>query len=634
MAKQQEYSGSDIEVYRDAKHVRKRPAMYIGDVGERGLHHCIWEVVDNSIDEHVAGFCDKITIELGSDGSVTVSDNGRGIPVDMHAEEGKSALELVLTVIGAGGKFNKKSYAISGGLHGVGVSAVCALSSTMVATVKRDSKVYQQEFAGGYASSAMKEIGTTNRTGTSITFVPDNTIFDATTFDTQRVLGRARELAYLNSGLVIHIVDRRDNTKFAYKYDNGIVQFVEHLNEGKHPLHDVVYFEGEQDGIRVEVAFQFNSGFDEKTLSFVNNIPTIEGGTHLVGFRNSLSRVLLAAAKETRLPKGVTLTGEDTREGVVSVISAKVPEPQFEGQTKTKLGNKEVQTVVHAITSEGVKSFFEEHPKELKLVIGKVKKAAEAREASRRARESVRESAKGGMSELLSKLVHCRSKDVESNEVLLIEGDSAGGSAKGGRDSRFQAVLPMKGKVLNVEKATVSKMLAHDELKILVSALGTGLGEAFDLSKLKYGKVIIMCDADVDGLHIQTLLLTFFFRQMTELLLSGHVYIAQPPLYRVTYRNKTHYLKDDTSLQTFMKENEVNRDQLGVQRFKGLGEMNPDQLWDTTMSPANRTVRQVIVGDAVEACRVFDVLMGKAVEPRRQFIVENAAKLDPRFLDV
>lgn len=621
------YSADEIRVLEGLEAVRLRPGMYIGSTSARGLHHLVYEIVDNSIDEALAGFCDTIQVTINPDGSCTVTDNGRGIPVDMH-ESGKPALEVVLTVLHAGGKFGDGGYAISGGLHGVGVSVVNALSSWMKVQVHRNGKVYEMAFSRGAVTEKMTVVGESHDTGTIVTFMPDPEIFkEGTDFSYDTLKIRVRELAFLNKGLKITLTDNREGVKKSeqFHYAGGITEFVRYLNQGKDLVNkDVIAFEGEKDKVIVDIAMQYQTGYTENMYTFVNDINTIEGGMHLAGFRTALTRCLNDYARKNSLLKDSedNLSGEDVREGLTCVISVKVPNPQFEGQTKTKLGNLEVKGIVDNITSEGLKVYLEEHPAEAKEIINKGLTASRAREAARRARELTRRKNALEVSSLPGKLADCTERDPKFTEIYIVEGNSAGGSAKSGRDRRYQAILPLRGKILNVEKARLDRVLNSDAIRTMITAFGTGIGEDFDISKLRYYKIIIMTDADVDGAHIRTLLLTFFYRYMPQLITEGHVFIAQPPLYQVRKGKKKYYTYDDDEQNKLL--NEIGLEGCTIQRYKGLGEMNPEQLWDTTMDPKHRIMFRVDLTDAVEADHIFEVLMGDKVEPRRRFIEENA----------
>ena len=620
-----EYDANQIQILEGLEAVRLRPGMYIGSTSERGLHHLVYEVVDNSIDEALAGFCTDINVTIEKDNSITVSDNGRGIPVDMH-ESGKPAIEVVLTVLHAGGKFGGEGYKVSGGLHGVGVSVVNALSKSMEVEVKRDGKIHRITFARGETVEPLHVIGTAEDTGTKVHFVPDEEIFTVTTFNYDTLKYRLRELAFLNSGIKITLTDKREEGREnEFHFEGGIRSFVEHLNRKKTKINDTpIYFNGKRDDAVVEIAMQYNDSYQENIFSYVNNINTEEGGTHLVGFKAALTRVANDFAKRLNLLKNAdsTLSGEDVREGLTCVISVKLHNPQFEGQTKTKLGNSEIRTLVNTVTGEGLSEFFEENPAITKQILEKSVMAARAREAARKARELTRRKNALEVSSLPGKLADCSIKDPDKAEIYIVEGDSAGGSAKQGRDRRFQAILPLRGKILNVEKARLDKIFANAEIRTMITAFGTGISEDFDLTKRRYGKIIIMTDADVDGAHIRTLLLTFFYRYMKPLIEHGHVYIAQPPLYQIRKGKNHWYTYSDEELAK--KLDEVGRDGSTVQRYKGLGEMNPEQLWETTMDPSGRTMLRVEIEDAAEADELFTVLMGDEVAPRRQFIEENA----------
>ncbi|MCD6590449.1 MAG: DNA topoisomerase (ATP-hydrolyzing) subunit B [Candidatus Aenigmarchaeota archaeon] len=620
------YTAKEIKVMAGLEAVRKRPGMYIGSTGLRGLHHLVEEVVDNSIDEAMAGFCDEIVVIIHRDNSVTVIDNGRGIPVDIHPKYGKSALEIVMTKLHAGGKFDQKTYKIAGGLHGVGISVVNALSEKLVVEVRRGEKIYYQEYSKGKPVTELKILenyGFPYDTGTKIRFWPDREIFETTEFHYEILSSRLRELAFLNAGTAIILKDERTGKKETFKFDGGIVSFVEFLNNGKEAILDkLIHFKRNVGNIFVEVAMQYNTGYSENIISFVNNINTIEGGTHVIGFKNALTRAFNKYAKEHGLLKnGEKLSGSDVREGLTAVISVKMPEPQFEGQTKTKLGNTRVKNIVDSVVYENVITFFEENPNKARLVIKKSMDAARAREAAAKARELVRRKTALDVGSLPGKLADCSEKDPARSELYIVEGDSAGGSAKQARDRKTQAILPLRGKILNVEKARLINILKNNEIQSMITAIGTGIGESFDINKLRYHKIIIMTDADVDGAHIRTLLLTFFYRYMKPLIEKGHIFIAQPPLYRIKKGNHVHYVYSE-------EEKDKKVEEIGggsvVQRFKGLGEMNPDQLWATTMDPKRRILVRVTIEDALEADRIFSILMGSSVEPRRKFIEENA----------
>jgi len=646
-----DYTAKSINVLKGLEAVQKRPAMYIGDVGSRGFHHLVNEVVDNSIDEALGGYADKISVTIRKDESITVEDNGRGIPVDIHPEEKRSALEVVMTVLHAGGKFDKNSYKVSGGLHGVGVSVVNALSEWLIVEVRRDGKVYRQEYERGRPKYAVKEVGKAknNERGTIVSFFPDTKIFKNTKFKFDTLSERMKELAYLNKNITIILKDERNGgEEETYHYKGGLIDFVKYLDESRTALHKPVYIEGEKENTPVEIAFQYNDGYSENLFTYVNNINTTEGGTHLVGYKTALTRTLNNYAYKNNLIKEgkITLSGDDFREGLTGVISVKVAEPQFEGQTKTKLGNSEVKSVVETIVGEKLAEFLEVNPAIGKKIIEKCLRAAEAREAARKAKELVRRKNALDSMHLPGKLADCSINDPEHCEIYIVEGNSAGGSAKQGRDRRFQAILPLRGKILNVEKAKLNKILENNEIKTMIAAIGAGIGNELDLSKARYGKVIIMTDADVDGSHIRTLLLTFFYRHMNELITNGKIYIAQPPLYKIKKGKEELYAFDDEERDNILKRfkgngsNETNEetDEEGapkgvvISRYKGLGEMNPEQLWSTTMNPETRTVLQVNLESAAAADKIFETLMGDEVEPRREFIEKNAKYV--RNLDV
>ena len=644
---EEKYGADNIKVLEGLEAVRKRPAMYIGDIGTRGLHHLVYEVVDNSIDEALAGYCDHIEVTILPNNSISVRDNGRGIPVAIHKKENRSALEVVMTVLHAGGKFDKNSYKVSGGLHGVGVSCVNALSSHLEVIVERDGKKYQQEYAIGVPQYSVREIGDSDRRGTTVIFTPDKDIFTATVYSYETLMARMRELAFLNKGITISITDERqqdENGKFkseTFHSEGGIKDFVKFLDKTRTPiLEEPAYIEGVKDMVAVEVAFQYNDGeYNENLHSYVNNINTIEGGTHVVGFRRALTRVFKNYATKNGLFEKlkVEVSGDDFREGITAVISVKVPEPQFEGQTKTKLGNGEVQGITESIFGEHLEYFLDEHPKEARAIIGKVILAATARHAARKARELVQRKNVLVSSALPGKLADCSERNPKLCELFLVEGDSAGGTAKQGRDRSIQAILPLRGKILNVEKAMEYKIYENEEIKNIFTALGVSRGKleddkALNVDGLRYHKVVIMTDADIDGSHITTLILTFFFRYMREMIEHGYIYIATPPLYLVKKGQKHIYAWTEEQRLAAIKELAGNgkEDSVGVQRYKGLGEMNAEQLWDTTMNPASRTLRQVTIENAAEADAVFSMLMGDEVPPRREFIEQNAkyAKID------
>jgi len=628
-----DYNASSIQVLEGLQAVRKRPSMYIGSTDERGLHHLIYEVVDNSIDEAMAGYCTDISVIIHGDNSVTVRDNGRGIPVDTHPRYNKPALEIVMTVLHAGGKFDKGSYKVSGGLHGVGVSVVNALSDWLEVEVQRDGKVYRQRYTRGAPDEPLKVVGEAETTGTTVRFHPDPEIFREINFNHDVILSRLRELAFLNAGAVIHFRDERsfkgheEPTDEVFHYKGGIIEFVKHINRNRTPIHEEpIYFQKEKEGITVELAMQYTSSYTETIFTFANNIHTPEGGTHLSGFRSALTRVVNDYARTNNLLKNndLSLKGEDVREGLTAVLSVKVPDPQFEGQTKTRLGNSEIKGLVDSLVTEKLKQYFEEHPKVAETIIGKVVQAMMAREAARKARELTRRKGFLEGSSLPGKLADCSERDPAMSEIYLVEGDSAGGSAKQGRNRSFQAILPLRGKILNVEKARMDKMLKNEEIRTLITAFGTGIGEDFDFTKARYHRLIIMTDADVDGAHIRTLLLTFLFRYMRPLVEKGYVYIAVPPLYLIKKGRERVYAYTDEEKERLVEEMGGN---LIIQRYKGLGEMNPDQLWETTMNPETRTIIQVTIEDAVYADELFTVLMGEKVEPRREFIQSHAKEV-------
>jgi DNA gyrase subunit B len=623
------YDAKSITVLKGLDAVRKRPAMYIGSTGARGLHHLVYEVVDNSIDEALGGFCSKIVVTLHEDGSASVVDDGRGIPVDRHPVQKRPAVEVVMTMLHAGGKFDHKAYRVSGGLHGVGVSVVNALSEWLEVAIHQDGKIYKQEYDRGKIRKDLRVEGKTKVTGTKIHFKPDPDIFDTVEFSFDNLSQRLRELAFLNKGVQIEIHDEKTEKSHVFKYDGGVISFVKFLNENKNTLHrKPIYFERQRDDIKVEVALQYNDGYMENIFSFVNSISTHEGGTHLIGFKAGLTKTLNSYGQKNNLFKNHKsgLSGDDVREGLTAVLSVMMSNPQFEGQTKTKLGNSEVRGLVESIVSEGLGEFFEETPSVTKSIINKCIVAARSREAARKARDLTRKRSALDTGTLPGKLAECSLTDPKLCELYLVEGDSAGGSAKQGRDRQFQAILPLRGKILNVEKSPLDKVLSNEEIKMMITAVGTGIGEQdFNLEKLRYDKIIIMTDADIDGAHIRTLLLTFFYRHMPELLKQGHVYIAQPPLYRVKKGKNEIYAYNDGERDRALER--LGKKGVMLQRYKGLGEMNPDQLWNTTMDPERRTIRKVTLEDAVEADRIFTILMGDKVEPRRKFIEENASKV-------
>ncbi len=628
------YDADSIQVLEGLQAVRKRPSMYIGSTDERGLHHLIYEVVDNSIDEAMAGYCNRIEVTIHKDNSVSVWDNGRGIPVDTHPKYGKPALEIVMTLLHAGGKFDKDSYKVSGGLHGVGVSVVNALSESMEVDVRRNGKLYQQRYSRGVPDYPVRVVGEAEDMGTKVTFHPDPEIFDHISFHHDVILSRLRELAFLNAGLTIVFRDElqegQDDAEAYEKlfhYEGGIVEFVKHINKNRTPIHaDTIYFQKEKEGVSVELAMQYTQSYVETIFPFANNIHTHEGGTHLIGFKSALTRVVNDYARTNKLlkEKDTSLRGEDVREGLTAVLSVRVPDPQFEGQTKTRLGNSEIKGLVESLVGERLKQFFEENPKTAESIIGKVVQAMMAREAARKARELTRRKGFLEGSSLPGKLADCSERDPAKSEIFLVEGDSAGGSAKQGRDRSFQAILPLRGKILNVEKARMDRMLRNEEIRTLITAFGTGIGEDFDISKARYHRLIIMTDADVDGAHIRTLLLTFLFRYMKPLIEHGYVYIAVPPLYLIRKGKEKVYAFTE-------KEKDWIVEEMGsgvvIQRYKGLGEMNPEQLWETTMNLETRTVVQVTIEDAVYADELFTTLMGEKVAPRREFIQTHAKEV-------
>lgn len=628
-----DYGANQIQILEGLEAVRKRPGMYIGSTSARGLHHLVYEVVDNSIDEALAGYCTHIEVTIHKDNSITVTDNGRGIPVDMH-ESGKPAVEVVLTVLHAGGKFGGSGYKVSGGLHGVGVSVVNALSTNMEVKVKRDGKIHEITFEKGVTKEPLKVVGQTDETGTLVHFVPDAEIFDETVYDYDTLRHRLRELSFLNRGITIILTDERPEEvrQETFYFEGGISSFVEHLNRNKEVINpEPVYFNGTKDTTVVEIALQYNTSYSENIYSFVNNINTEEGGTHLAGFKSALTRAANDFARRQGIIKNNedNLVGEDIREGLTCVISIKLREPQFEGQTKTKLGNSEVRGIVDSIVSEGLSEYFEENPVISKKIIEKSIMASRAREAARKARELTRRKNALEVSSLPGKLADCSVKDPEQAEIYLVEGDSAGGSAKQGRDRRFQAILPLRGKILNVEKARLDKILNNEEIRTMITAFGSGIGSEFDITKRRYGKIIIMTDADVDGAHIRTLLLTLFYRYMRPIVEAGYVYIAQPPIYGVKVGSDIkEYIQpgvnQEQELQDALERHSTGRSKPTIQRYKGLGEMDDHQLWETTMNPENRLMARVSVDDAAEADKIFDMLMGDKVEPRREFIEENA----------
>lgn len=622
------YNAGSIQVLEGLEPVRKRPGMYIGSTGTKGLHHCVMEVMDNSIDEVLAGRADTVKVVIYKDGSISIEDNGSGIPVEVHPKTGKSTLETVLTVLHAGGKFNNDAYKVSGGLHGVGVSCVNALSEWLIATVKRSGHIYEQHFARGKAQGDIEVVGDTKESGTTIQFMPDSEIFDTTEFSKEVLVTKFREVAFLNKGVRITLIDEREEEpqEEVFHYEGGIKSFVEYINRSKNAIsEDIIYFDKSMDDCELEIAMQYTDGYSENVLTFANNIHTTEGGYHLTGFRNALTRALNDYGRKANIikEKEDNLSGDDAREGLTAIVSVKLKEPQFEGQTKAKLGNSEVQGIVNTTCYQELIDYFELHPQEGKKIIEKAISAQRAREAARKARDLSRgKRSVLDNTTLPGKLADCQSNDNTETEIFIVEGDSAGGSAKQGRDRKFQAILPLRGKILNVEKARLDRILAYEEIKAMITAFGTGIDTEFNIEKLRYGKIIIMTDADVDGAHIRTLLLTFFFRHMRELVDDGHIYIAQPPLYMVSKNRKEYYVYDDDELEALLKE--IGRDNYTIQRYKGLGEMNPEQLWETTMDPEHRILLRVNVDDAVNADEIFSMLMGDKVEPRREFIEKNA----------
>lgn len=619
------YNAEQIQVLEGLEAVRKRPGMYIGSTSARGLHHLVYEIVDNSIDEALAGHCKNINVFIGADNTIKVIDDGRGMPVDLHPKLKKPAVEVIHTVLHAGGKFGGGGYKVSGGLHGVGASVVNALSEWMIVQVKRDGKIYQIEFNRGKTIGEMKVVGETDERGSETIFKPDSQIFEELDFDFQTLEHRLKELAFLNKGIRISLTDEREDSKKKsnFFYEGGIKEFVGYLNKNRTPIHDtILYYESVIDGNAIEIAMQYTDGYSENIYTFANNISTHEGGTHLSGFKSALTRVVndYARKKSALKEKDENLTGEDIREGLTAIISIKLSDPQFEGQTKTKLGNSEIRGITESVASEMINNFLEENPAEAKVIIEKCIRASRAREAARKAREMTRRKGLLDGMTLPGKLADCADKNPANTEIYIVEGDSAGGSAKMGRDRATQAILPLRGKIINVEKANFTRLFNSSEIRAMITAFGCGIGEEFDVEKLRYHKIVIMTDADVDGAHIRTLLLTFFFRYMRPLIDEGYVYIAQPPLYKFKKGQKEMYAYSDAELQTFIEEHGKG----DIQRYKGLGEMNHDQLWETTMDPATRTIIQVAIDDAVEADLIFSVLMGEKVEPRKEFIEENA----------
>jgi len=629
-SQQNTYDENQIQVLEGLEAVRKRPGMYIGSTSSKGLHHLVWEVVDNSIDEALAGVCNRIDVIVHKDNSISVIDNGRGIPVGEHPKMKRSTLEVVMTVLHAGGKFGGDGYKVSGGLHGVGISVVNALSEHVSVQVKRDGHIHQQEYRRGVPLYDLKIIGDTNETGTKTWFKPDPEIFTETTeFDYDTLCDRIRELAFLNKGIRITLTDERSDRSDDFKYDGGIIEFVQFLNRTREPLHEhPIYVEGTKDHIQCEIAMQYNDGYTENIYSFANNIHTHEGGTHESGFKSALTRIINDYARKAGLMKESesNLTGDDVREGLTAIISVKIPDPQFEGQTKTKLGNSEVRGIVESLLAEKLLEFMVENPSVARKVVEKSLQASRAREAARKARELTRRKGALEVSSLPGKLADCSSRDASISELFIVEGDSAGGSAKSGRDRHFQAILPLRGKILNVEKARLDKILSNMEIRAIITALGTGISEDFDITKARYHKIVIMTDADVDGAHIRTLLLTFFYRYMRKLIEEGYVYIAQPPLYKIERGKTVRYAQDDAERDRILAEF-GDGVKVNVSRYKGLGEMNAEQLWETTMDPESRTMLQVTIEDGMKADLMFDTLMGDNVEPRREFIHQYASSV-------
>ena len=621
------YDSDKIQVLEGLESVRKNPGMYIGSTDTRGLHHLVYEVVDNSVDEALAGYCTTVQVIIQKNGAIAVADNGRGIPVDIHEKYRKPGVELVLTTLYSGGKFDGQAYKVSGGLHGVGVSVVNALSKWLEVRVRRNGKEYYQKYERGITACPLKIIGKAKDTGTTVTFLPDKEIFETTEFDYEIIATRLREMAFLNAGLQIEITDERTEKYEMFRYDGGVSEFVLHINKNKTPLHPKpIYLQGEKDSVQVEIALQYTDGYTENIFSFANNINTVEGGTHLIGFKGALTRVLNDYGHENKLIEdSYSLTGEDSREGLTAIISVKVRHPQFEGQTKTKLGNSEVRSITEGITAEKLHEFFEENPPVARVIIEKAVLSSKAREAARKARELTRRKGLLESSALPGKLADCSSRDPSQSEIYLVEGDSAGGSAKMARDKEFQAILPLRGKILNVEKARMDKILKSEEILHLITAVGTGIAEEFNIENARYHRIIIMTDADVDGEHIRTLLLTFFFRYMRPIIEKGFLYIAQPPLYKITKGKTVEYAYSEQ--ERIQKAKQLGETGLGLQRYKGLGEMNPQQLWETTMDPSCRVMLQVTIENAVEADELFTILMGEAVEPRKQFIEQHAKEV-------
>lgn len=627
------YEAEQIQVLEGLEAVRKRPGMYIGSTGARGLHHLVWEVVDNSIDEALVGACKNINITIHPDNSVSVEDDGRGFPVGIHPKLGKPAVEVALTVLHAGSKFGGGGYKVSGGLHGVGVSVVNALSEWLEVEVKREGKVYFQKYERGNPITELQVIGKTKNTGTKVSFKPDNQVFDELEYSFETLEHRLREIAFLNKGIKIYLKDERDDKEKTFQFEGGIISFVKYLNKNREVIHrEPIYFEAKRDDIDVEIALQYNNGYTESIFSFANNINTIEGGSHMSGFKNAVTKVINDYSRKYKFLKenDANLIGEDVREGMSCVISIKLSDPQFEGQTKTKLGNPEVRGIVDNVVVEKFGAFLEENPSEAKIIIDKALTAARARDAAKKARELTRRKTVLESTTLPGKLADCSERDPKLCEIYIVEGDSAGGSAKQGRDRKYQAILPLRGKILNVEKARLDRILSSEMIRAMITAFGAGISDDFNIEKMRYGKIIMMTDADVDGAHIRTLLLTFFYRYMSPLIEAGHVYIAQPPLYKIRKKNKDYYAYNDKELENVFKQ--IGREGSSIQRYKGLGEMNAEQLWDTTMNPETRIILQVTMEDAVAADEIFTVLMGDKVEPRREFIEHNAKYV--RNLDI
>ncbi len=627
------YDASQIQVLEGLEAVRRRPGMYIGSTSVQGLHHLVWEIVDNAVDEALAGYCTRIDVVLHRDGSCSVTDDGRGFPIDLHPKLQRPGVEVALTVLHAGGKFGEGTYKVSGGLHGVGASVVNALSEWLEVTVRKNGIVYRQRFSRGHVMSELEETGKTKEHGSIVRFLPDAQIFEEVRFDQETVANRLRETAFLNGGLTINLIDERTGEERHFQFEGGIGSFVRYLNRNREALHPKPFFcSAEKDRVQIEAAVQYNDGYKDTVLSFANSVRTHEGGSHETGFKSALTRLLNDYGRRAGLLKDSedNLSGEDVREGIVAIVSVKLEEPQFEGQTKTKLGNSEVRGLVDQVVGDALGSFLEENPAIARRILEKCLQAQRARDAARKARELTRRKSALEISSLPGKLTDCTSRDPSESELFIVEGDSAGGSAKQGRDRRFQAILPIRGKILNVEKARLDKALSNEEIRSLITALGTGVGDEVDVSKARYHKVVLMADADVDGSHIRTLLLTFFFRYMPQLIEQGYVYIAQPPLYLVKKGRTEKYLYNDDELERYLQE--IGRDKVEVQRYKGLGEMNADQLWDTTMNPESRTMLAVKLEDAIEADQIFTILMGDKVEPRREFIQENAKLV--RNLDI